>query len=72
MASIACVIIGRLIHPASFWPLAATGALAGIVYAGLMLPLALEPPLGGYVRKAVAPFVSWLPGRRVGLPEIPR
>jgi O-antigen/teichoic acid export membrane protein len=72
MASIACLIIGRLIQPASFWPLAATGALASIVYAGLMLPLALEPPLGGYVRKAVGPFVSWLPGRRVGLPEIPQ
>ena len=72
MASIACLIIGRLIQPASFWPLAATGALASIVYAGLMLPLALEPPLGGYVRRAVGPFVSWLPGRRVGLPEIPQ
>jgi O-antigen/teichoic acid export membrane protein len=72
LASVVCVAIGRVIQPETFWPLAMTGALAAVVYAGLMLPLALEPPLGAYVRKALAPFVSRLPGRRVGLPEAPQ
>ena len=72
IASVACLAIGRLIQPASFWPLAMTGALAGVVYVGLMLPLALEPPLGLYVRRALTPFAAWLPGRHVDLPGTPQ
>jgi O-antigen/teichoic acid export membrane protein len=72
LASITCVVAGRVIQPLSFWPLAATGMIAAIVYAGLMLPLALEPPLGSYVRRALASLASWLPGRHVGVPGTPQ
>jgi O-antigen/teichoic acid export membrane protein len=71
-AAALCVLIGRAVQPASLWPLIAVGVLSGLVYVGLMLPLALEPPLGGYVRTALAPLTSWLPRRRVGVPGTPR
>ena len=71
-AAVSSLIIGRLIQPGGFWPLAATAALAGVVYAAVMLPLALEPPLGTYVRRALAPVASWLPGNRIGVPGTPQ
>jgi hypothetical protein len=49
-----------------------TTAAAVAIYGVLMLPLALEPPLGQYLRGAVSRLRSWLPGRPVQLPGTPR
>jgi O-antigen/teichoic acid export membrane protein len=64
VAAILCGLMGRLAPAQGFWALLVTASLAGVVYAGAMLPLALEPPLGKYVRAAWNPVAALLPVKR--------
>jgi hypothetical protein len=72
IAAICCVALGRTLHPTGLVWVGLTTAAAVAIYGVLMLPLALEPPLGQYLRGAVSRLRSWLPGRAVQLPGTPR
>lgn len=54
VATAACVIAGRLLRPEGLAGLMAGGLAVGAVYAVAIFPLALEPPLGRYVRAALS------------------
>ena len=71
-AGLACFLVGRFIEPQGFWALAATSVASVSIYASLMLPLAMEPPLGPYIRTAISRLAAWLPRRAVQLPGTPR
>jgi hypothetical protein len=53
-ATAICVLGAHLLQPAGFVGLVWGGIAVGTVYAAVMFPLALEPPLGHYVRSALA------------------
>lgn len=55
--------LSRLVDQAGFWPLVASSALAMIVYVAVMWTLALQPPLGEYVRAALVPLSNVLGGK---------
>ena len=55
--------LSHLVDQAGFWPLAASSALAMLVYAAAMWTLALQPPLGDYVRAALAPVAHLFGGK---------
>ena len=63
IAAAICAAIGRLAPPPSLWPLVGASALAVVVYGIAMLPLALEAPLGRYVRAAWTPVVGLFGGK---------
>jgi hypothetical protein len=63
IAAAICAAIGRLAPPSSLWPLVGASALAVVVYGFAMLPLALEAPLGRYVRAAWTPVVGLFGGK---------
>jgi hypothetical protein len=50
----AAVAVARLLAPEGIIVVAAAAAAAGLAYGLLMLPLALRPPLGDYVRPQLA------------------
>ena len=54
VATTICVLGAHLLQPAGFIGLVWGGIAVGTVYAAVMFPLALEPPLGHYVRSALA------------------
>jgi O-antigen/teichoic acid export membrane protein len=61
------------------WPVPplVSGALAGasvsVVYVALMLPLALQPPLGAMLAPRLPPWLTFVPGlsRRLARPSVP-
>jgi O-antigen/teichoic acid export membrane protein len=57
-----------LVRSPSFLSVAAAAAVIGAAYAALMLPVALRPPLGAYVRSALAP-VFRIFGARAAAPQ---
>jgi O-antigen/teichoic acid export membrane protein len=63
-----CIAFGRMIQPTGVVSLGLTTVAAFAVYVALMLPLALEPPLGQYIRGTVARLLPWLPGLAVQSP----
>jgi O-antigen/teichoic acid export membrane protein len=64
VASAICVAVARLTDLTGLAGLLAYGLLVVVVYGGIMLPLALEPPLGHYVRGGLGVLgLSW-PVRR--------
>jgi O-antigen/teichoic acid export membrane protein len=52
------ILLGRLIEPHGLPGLLVMAAIVAVVYGALMLPLALKPPLGGFVRSAVGPALA--------------
>jgi hypothetical protein len=64
--------LGRAIEPRGVWAVAALGIGVIALYGAVMLPLALQPPLGPYVRGVMARLAAWLPGRTLELPGTPR
>lgn len=69
VATTVCVLGARLLQPAGFIGLVWGGIAVGVVYAAVMFPLALEPPLGQYVRSGLALVGVSLAGRRQPAPE---
>lgn len=63
VATAALVALGRALSPQGIGGLIAMGTAAALVYGALMLPLALMPPLGTFVRAALAPVLA-LVGRQ--------
>jgi O-antigen/teichoic acid export membrane protein len=68
-ATAVCVAGARLLRPEGLAGLAAGGLAVGVVYAAVMFPLALEPPLGHYVRAGLSFLGVPLAGRREPAPE---
>lgn len=68
-ATAVCIAGARLLQPEGLAGLAAGGLAAGVVYAAAMFPLALEPPLGQYVRTGLSFVGVSLAGRREPAPE---
>jgi hypothetical protein len=56
----ASVILGRFIAPHGLTGLLVMAALVAVVYGAVMLPLALKPPLGSFVRSVLGPALSVL------------
>ena len=56
--AVAAVIASRTLDPHGLTGLAWMSALVCAAYVVVMLPLALKPPLGPYLRAAVAPLVA--------------
>lgn len=55
------LLLGKRFVPAGLAQVAATGAVAGLVYAGLMLPVAMRSSLGPYIRERIASFRAKTP-----------
>ena len=51
-------VLGRLVAPHGLAGLLVMATLVAVVYGALMLPLALKPPLGNFVRSALAPALA--------------
>ena len=68
-ATVICVIGGHLLQPSGLVGLVWGGLAVGVVYAAVMFPLALEPPLGHYVRSGLALLGVSLAGRGQPAPE---
>jgi O-antigen/teichoic acid export membrane protein len=72
VAGICCFALGRTIDPHGFWSLAAVTLGAVAIYGASMISLALQPPLGQYVRAAMTRFGGWLPRRVLEAPGASR
>lgn len=68
IAAVCCTVLGRVIRPDGLVSLGVVTLAAAAIYGTLMLPLALEPPLGQYLRGTITRLRSWLPRRAVQLP----
>ncbi|CAN5704316.1 hypothetical protein BH24ACI5_BH24ACI5_19280 [soil metagenome] len=70
VALIVPVAVGSnlLVRSSSLLTVAAVAAVMGAAYAAIMLPIALRPPLGEYVRRTLAP-VFRIFGGRVAAPQ---
>ena len=69
VATAICVTGARLLRPEGVAGLAAGGLAVAVVYAAVMLPLALEPPLGRYVRAGLSLLGLSLGAGRQPAPE---
>jgi hypothetical protein len=69
IAAAACAALPHLLGAGGAWLILVEAALAGGIYCLAVWPIALEPPLGPYVRAMVAAALQWLPGRRVPVPR---
>jgi len=68
-ATAICVVGSSLLQPSGIVGLAWGGLAVAAVYGGVMFPLALEPPLGRYVRSGLALLGVTLAGRGQPAPE---
>jgi hypothetical protein len=68
-AALICVTAARLLDLHGFIGIAAIGLGVGVVYGALMWPLALEAPLGPYVRAGAAAAAAFVGVRREAVPE---
>ncbi|HJR60726.1 MAG TPA: hypothetical protein VJ813_15050 [Vicinamibacterales bacterium] len=57
------VVTNLLVRSPSFLSVAAVATVMGLAYAALMLPVALRPPLGEYVRRAFGPLLRFVGAR---------
>jgi hypothetical protein len=69
VAAIVCVTASRLLDLQGFAGIGMIGLGVGVIYGALMWPLALEAPLGPYVRTGIATAAAFFGVRREALPE---
>ncbi|MEO5896069.1 MAG: oligosaccharide flippase family protein [Vicinamibacterales bacterium] len=68
-AATICLFAARLIPSSGPASVVTAGLLVAVVYGGVMWPLALEDPLGPYVRSTLASIAAFLRPRRTPLVE---
>jgi len=60
LAAASCFFMSRFIDIGGIAGLITVGILVALVYGGVMLPLALQPPLGPYVRSAMTSALGFI------------
>ncbi|HXV85408.1 MAG TPA: oligosaccharide flippase family protein [Gemmatimonadales bacterium] len=68
LAAGSAAALARVWTPRGVLQLVVAGAAAGLVYAALNARLALQDPVGVYLRPRVAPLIRWAPSWITGLP----
>lgn len=71
VAAGASMLLGAYTWPEGLTAVVAAPLLGGAIYFALMLPLALQPPLGSYIRRALHPLASMVAALRPVAPGPP-